>query len=262
MERLKQRRDRAVAVALVLTTLSLGCERTPTPARTSSTAATVATGATSPDAASLQRAADDSDNWILPAKSYSSNRVTTLRAIGPDNVTHLKKAWLTKLADDGQQESALTVWNGIMYLATPHDRILALDAATGALKWENPYTAQYTILYFVNRGVGLADGKVFVATQDCHVLATDAATGKTVWNIRGCVDTTNSLYSMAAYPYDGKVIVGNGGGEQGTRGHVQAFHAADGSSAWNWETLKHETWPGNSWQHGGGAVWSGLSIDP
>ena len=259
MERLEERLDRAVAVAFVLTTLGLGCERTPMPASTSSTAAT---GATSPDAASLQRAADDSDNWILPAKSYSSNRVTTLRAIGPDNVTHLKKAWLTKLADDGQQESALTVWNGIMYLATPHDRILALDAGTGALKWENPYTAQYTILYFVNRGVGLADGKVFVATQDCHVVAADAGTGKTAWNIRGCVDTTNSLYSMAAYPYDGKVIVGNGGGEDGTRGYVQAFHAADGSASWNWETLKHDTWPGTSWEHGGGAVWSGLSIDP
>jgi alcohol dehydrogenase (cytochrome c) len=241
-------------LALVLVTLVVACER---PAGSTST-----TIAAFPDSATLQRAADDSDDWLLPAKSYSSNRVTRLTDITPDNVTRLKKAWVTKLADDGQQESALTVSRGVMYLATPHNRLLALDAATGALKWENPYTAQYTILYFVNRGVGLADGRVYEATQDCHVIAADAATGKTVWNVRGCVDTTNSLYSMAAYPYDGKVIVGNGGGDDGTRGYVQAFHAADGKTAWAWETLKHDTWPGNSWEHGAGAVWAGLSVDP
>lgn len=241
----------SVAIGLAWIVMAGACERHAAPP-----------GGAFPDARALLGAAGDSDNWVLPAKSYSSNRYTTLHDITADNVAHLKKAWQTKLADDGQQESALSVWRGIMYLSTPHNHMLALDAATGALKWENPYMAQYTILYFVNRGVGLADGKVFVATQDCHVVAADAATGKTAWNVRGCVDTTNSLYSMPAYPYDGAVIVGNGGGDNGTRGYVQAFHASDGSRAWNWETLKHDTWPDSAWAHGGGAVWSGLSIDP
>jgi alcohol dehydrogenase (cytochrome c) len=246
---------RRVTVASVTTLLLLavGCEHQAAPA---------APAAAYPDATSLLRAADDSDNWLLPAKSYSSNRVTRLADITADNVARLKKAWVTKVADDGQQESALTVARGVMYLSTPHNRILALDAATGALKWENPYTAGYTILYFVTRGVGLADGKVYEATQDCHVIAADAATGKTVWNVRACVDTTNSLYSMAPLPYDGKVLVGNGGGDNGTRGYVQALRATDGGSAWAWETLKHDTWPDSSWVHGAGAVWSGLSLDP
>jgi alcohol dehydrogenase (cytochrome c) len=247
--------------AMLLSSVAVGCEQ-----RAASTAeganGAVAETAAYPGAEILTHAAEDAGDWILPAKSYSSNRVTTLGDITPDNVTHLKKAWVTKLADDGQQEAAPIVWHGVMYLSTPHNHILALDASSGALKWENPYTAQYTILYFVNRGVGFADGKVFEATQDCHLIAADAATGKTLWNVRGCVDTTNSLYSMAAYPYDGKVLVANGGGDNGTRGHVQAFNAADGSGAWDWETLKHDTWPGNSWEHGGGAVWSGISVDP
>jgi alcohol dehydrogenase (cytochrome c) len=249
-----------LAVVMLFTSVGLGCDGKS--ASTAEANGSVAETAPYPDAGILEHAADDSSDWTLPAKSYSSNRVTTLRDITPDNIAHLKKAWVTKLADDGQQEAAPIVWHGVMYLSTPHNHILALDAATGALKWENPYTAQYTILYFVNRGVGFADGKVFEATQDCHLIAADAATGKTIWNVRGCVDTTNSLYSMAAYPYDGKVFVGNGGGDNGTRGYMQAFHAADGSSAWNWETLKHDTWPGNSWEHGGGAVWSGISVDP
>jgi alcohol dehydrogenase (cytochrome c) len=250
MVRATTRLGRVAILAIIASHILSGCDAHQSPV------------AVFPDAQALLRAADDSDDWLLPAKSYSSNRFTTLHDITPENVTHLRKAWLTKVADDGQQEASPIVWHGIVYLSTPHNHILALDGATGALKWENPYTAQYTILYFVNRGVGFADGKVFEATQDCHVIAADAVTGKTVWNVRGCVDTTNSLYSMAPYPFDGKVFVANGGGDNGTRGYVQALRAADGSSAWAWETLKHDTWPGTSWQHGGGAVWSGLSIDP
>jgi glucose dehydrogenase len=36
---------------------------------------------------------------------------------------------------------------------------------------------------------------------------------------------------------------------------------------WDWQTIPgpgqpgHETWPGESWRHGGGAVWSGLALD-
>src|SRR5277367_3068544 len=36
---------------------------------------------------------------------------------------------------------------------------------------------------------------------------------------------------------------------------------------WDWQTIPgpgqpgHETWPGDSWKHGGGAVWSGIAVD-
>ena len=41
----------------------------------------------------------------------------------------------------------------------------------------------------------------------------------------------------------------------------------DGKRLWDWRSIPapgepgHETWPGDSWKHGGGAVWSGLAID-
>jgi alcohol dehydrogenase (cytochrome c) len=73
-----------------------------------------------------------------------------------------------------------------MYLSTPHDNVLAVDAATGKLKWQFPYNPAYSLLYTVNRGVGLADGKAFIATLDCHVVAVDANTGKQAWNVNGC----------------------------------------------------------------------------
>lgn len=220
-----------------------------------------------PDAKTLLNAPQDQANWILPARTYSGNRYTALTQIDKTNVGTLSVAWKTSIADDGQQEAAPIIWNGTMYISTPHDGVLALNAGNGKLLWQAPYNPAYVLLYAVNRGVGLADGKVFIATQDCRVIALDATTGKSLWNVLGCRDTSNSFYSMATYVYKDKVLLGTGGGDNGTIGLVSAFSIKDGKRLWDWQTIPgpgqpgHQTWPGNSWKHGGGAVWSGMAID-
>lgn len=214
-----------------------------------------------PDAQTLLRADALSDEWLLPAKSYLGNRYSTLRQITPANVATLGQVWRTQISDDGEQEAAPIVYNGTMYISTPHDNVLALDARTGKLKWQFPYNPTI-ILFAANRGVGIGDGKVFIATQDCSVIAIDAQTGKQVWGVPGCRDDSNSFFSMASYVYKGSVIVGTGGGDNGNRGRVSAFSVADGKKQWDWETIKPDTWPGTSWEHGGADVWSGMAIDP
>ena len=67
---------------------------------------------------------------------------------------------------------------------------------------------------------------------------------------------------MAAYVYNGSVIVGTGGGDDGNRGRVSAFSVVDGKKLWDWETIKRDTWPGGPVFHGGTDVWSGLAINP
>jgi alcohol dehydrogenase (cytochrome c) len=213
------------------------------------------------------RAQTDDANWILPARSYAGNRYTPLSQISKTNVGTLNLGWRTDLVDDGEQEAAPIVWQGTMYVSTPHDGVLALDAATGKLRWHVPYTPAYVLLFAVNRGVGLAGGKVFIATQDCRIRALDAATGKLVWDVQGCIDTSNSWYSMAAYVYKDQIIVGTGGGDNGNIGLVSSFSVHDGKRLWDWRSIPgpgesgHDTWPGDSWKHGGGAVWNGLAID-
>ena len=222
---------------------------------------------TSPDARSLLGSQSDNTNWILPARTYAGNRYTTLAQINKSNVGALGQAWRTAIADDGEQEASLIVWKGTMYVSTPHDGVLALDAVTGKLRWHAPYTPAYVLLFAANRGIGLADGKVFIATQDCRIRALDATTGKKVWDVQGCVDTSNSWYSMAAYVYKDQLIVGTGGGDNGNVGLVSAFGVKDGRRLWDWRSIPgpgeagHDTWPGDSWKHGGGAVWNGLAID-
>jgi alcohol dehydrogenase (cytochrome c) len=220
-----------------------------------------------PDSDALLRAAQDDANWVLPAKTYAGNRFTGLRQIDKGNVATLSPSWRTAIADDGEQEAAPIIWNGTMYLSTPHDGVLALDARTGKLRWQSAYNPSYVLLYAVNRGVGVSGGRVIIATQDCRIVALDAATGKGLWNVPGCRDTSNSFYSMAAYIYKDRILLGTGGGDNGTIGLVSAFRLQDGKRLWDWQTIAgpgqpgHSTWPGDSWKHGGGAVWSGLAVD-
>jgi glucose dehydrogenase len=189
-----------------------------------------------PNADTLLNAGRDDNDWILPGKTYQDNRYTGLEQITPRNVRMLAQAWSTEIADNGQQEAAPIVWHGTMYLSTPHESVLALDAATGKLKWQFPYNPSYTITYAVNQGVGIADGKIFVATQDCRVIAIDAATGKQLWNVNGCpndryASTANSWFHMAAYIYKNQIILGTSGGDTGAIGHVMAFSTSDGHSS-------------------------------
>ena len=72
---------------------------------------------------------------------------------------------------------------------------------------------------------------------------------------------------MAAYVYKNQIIVGTGGGDNGNIGLVSAFSVKDGARLWDWQTIPgpgepgHETWPGNSWKHGGASPWNGMAID-
>ena len=115
-------------------------------------------------------------DWTLAGYNLANNRYVS-STIDLSNVAQLAPAWTTQIADVGEQEAAPIVSDGTMYVSTPHNHVLALDAATGKLKWDSAYTPVAVLDFAVNRGVGFGDGKVFIATQDCHVRALDASTG-------------------------------------------------------------------------------------
>jgi alcohol dehydrogenase (cytochrome c) len=220
-----------------------------------------------PDSAALLQAGSNDADWIVPGKTYAGNRVTGLSEISPANVAQLKKAWVTDVKDAGEEETNPIAWGGTVYVTTSHDNVLALDGTSGALRWAFGYNPAYELQYPVNRGVGISNGKLYIVTQDCRLISIDAATGKQSFDVPACHDTSNTWYSTAAYVYKDKVIVGTSGGDLGGSGLVSAFSAQDGSRLWDWHTVAqpgepgHNTWPGDSYIHGGAAVWAGLSID-
>jgi alcohol dehydrogenase (cytochrome c) len=219
-----------------------------------------------PSADSFNSAATDSSSWILPGHDYSANRYVDMKQIAPSNVATLKHAWRFKIPDDSPIETQPIVWNGTIYITSAHDHVYALDAKTGAQKWEFS-DSPHVIAFAANRGVAILDGKLFLGTLDGHLIALDAATGDKVWDVLAVHDPSNTFYTMQPVVYKDTLLMGASDGDWGGIGYITAFSPKDGSRVWEWNTVPgpgeagHDSWAGDSWKRGGAAVWSGLAID-
>jgi alcohol dehydrogenase (cytochrome c) len=210
------------------------------------------------------------NNWLLYGRTYDNQRYSPLDQINTGNANSLMPVATIQTGVAASFEVSPIVDNGIMFISTPYDHVMAYDASNGKPLWS--YTAKlgYTQLCCgpESRGVGVADGKVFLATLDAHLIALDAYTGKEVWNTQ--VDDSRAAYSITMAPqvYNGKVIVGTSGAEYPTRNFVAAYDANTGKQIWKFYTIPApgepggDTWSGNSWQTGGGSMWNTPAIDP
>jgi len=161
--------------------------------------------------------------------------------------------------------------NGVMFVATPGNQVLAIDAKKGDLLWrfKRPIPEDMLLLHPTSRGVGLLGDKVYFAAADAVLIALDVKTGKEVWKTT-VEDYTHGYYmSLAPLVADGEVIVGVSGGELGVRGFVAAFDAETGKPLWKTYTVPapgepgSETWPkGDQWKTGGGSVWITATYEP
>ena len=108
-----------------------------------------------------------------------------------------------------------------------------------------------------------------MATLDNHVVALDARSGAVVWN-KTVESPPGSGYAMTLAPLavDGKIIVGESGGEFGIRGSIVALNAATGAIIWRRYTIPGPgepnagTYPGSMYLHGGGGAWITGTYDP
>jgi alcohol dehydrogenase (cytochrome c) len=212
-------------------------------------------------------AAGDNSSWILPARTYSDNRYVPGAKIDAADVSKLTKAWSTNIDARGPLEVSPIVWHGTMYVTSSHNDVYALDAKTGAIKWEYDYTP-HVIAFSANRGIALENGKVYEATLDGHLIALDADSGKVVWDVVAAHDTKNTFFTMQPVPYKNMLLLGASNGDWGGIGYISAFDAGTGKRLWDWYTVPgpgepgHDSWAGDSWKRGGAAIWSGVAIDP
>ena len=110
--------------------------------------------------------------------------------------------------------------------------------------------------------------KSFVPTLDANVIALDQKTGKELWR-SNVIDWKNG-YSETVAPLvaDGVVITGISGAEYGIRGFIDGWDPDTGKHLWRTYTVagpgdpEAKTWPGDTWQHGGGSTWITGSFDP
>ena len=230
--------------------------------------------------------------WPTYGNDPGGTRYSAAAEINRDNVGKLKVAWTyrtgamdteTRLASKAAFESTPILVNGKLYLTTPYDHVIAMDAQTGAKVWEyDPeMNLQRNYSEVTSRGVsawrdekaraGAACAlRIFFGTLDARLIALDGATGKPCsdFGLNGTVDLNQDGatqtewtggYQVTSPPAlaDGLVIVGSSIADNWKvdtgRGIVRAFEARTGKLRWTWDPIpwakdtKPRTGAGNAW---------------
>jgi quinoprotein glucose dehydrogenase len=253
--------------------------------------------------------AKEGGDWPAYGRDAGGARYSPLSQINRGNVGRLKPAWTYRTgaeevkaasSNNAAFEATPILVDGLLYLTTPYNRVIALDPATGRERWtydpQVPLDRRYSEL--TSRGVSAwpaADDKrtnkikaarrIFLATIDARLIALDAATGKPVsgFGENGQVDLTREVrvfdrgdYQVTSPPavIGGLVVVGSSiGDNRGVvleRGVVRAYEALTGKLHWSWDPIPKDerdparkTWAGESATKTGAAnAWSIISADP
>lgn len=210
------------------------------------------------------------DDWLMYRGTYDSWGYSPLDQITTDNVSRLVPVWSLSTGVISGHQSPPIVNDGVMFVTTPEDQVLAVDARSGDLLWRHRRQLPDDALraHWTNRGVGLYGDRVYFTTHDAFVVALDAGTGEVEWEASVADYRTGYYMTMAPLIANGKVLVGASGGERGIRGFVAAYDANSGEEVWRSHTVPgpgepgNETWPGDTWRTGGASIWITGSFDP
>jgi alcohol dehydrogenase (cytochrome c) len=211
----------------------------------------------------------DPNDWLIIRHDYHATDYSPLNQINSQNVKDLQLQWVWAM-NEGTNQAAPVIHDGVLYLMNPGNIIQALDARTGDLIWENRIgtTATGSAL----RGLAIYGDKLYVTTSEAHIYALDARTGKNVWDTL-IGDRKQSNYSTSSGPIiiNGKVVQGLGGCAkyQEEKCFISAYDAETGKEVWRFYTIAKEGEPGgDTWGklsnlfRAGGETWITGSYDP
>jgi alcohol dehydrogenase (cytochrome c) len=209
-------------------------------------------------------------NWLMTRGRYEGWSYSELAQITNANVHKLRPVWAFSTGVDSGHQAPPIVNDGVMFVTTPNNQIIALDAQTGDEFWRyrRELPEGFSALHNTNRGPALWEDKVYVATLDAYLVALDAKTGTVVWETQVGDWETGQYMTIAPLIVNGKVMVGISGGEFGVRGYVAAYDANTGKEVWKTYTIPEpgqpgsETWRGDDWKRGGASVWMPGVYDP
>ena len=211
-------------------------------------------------------------DWMSYRRSYDVTGFSPLDEINRTNVDELRLVWAYSVRDNTRWVPTPVVANGLMYVAEGSGRVTAFEATTGDVRWVHersyPEDVRLSQAYGKHRGVSLHGDLVYWGTADSHLVALDARTGEQVWEVRTGDYRTDGGHSHPPLIVEGKVLLGQTGGDTGVRGRFGAYDAQTGELAWEFYTVPREGEPGwESWTPSevpplGGAPWNTISYDP
>ena len=235
-----------------------------------------------------QQGSDARRTWSVFGGGPDNIHYSSLDQINRDNVHSLQVAWTFDSGDQhpkSEMECNPIVVDGVLYATTPNGNVVALDAATGDLRWRYDATEGLRNIGKVrNRGVTYwsdgADRRIFVGVRQ-FLVSLDAATGKPITSFgkAGRVDLREGLgreplnwvtMTSPAVVYKDLVMVGGAMSETlpASPGDIRAYDVHSGQLRWSFHTIPHpgelgyKTWPKTAWTYSGAANnWPGMTID-
>lgn len=253
-----------------------------------------------------RRLNDDDAQWQWYGGDAGGTRHSVQAQITPQNVDRLEIAWTYRTgelgigfarADKLAFEATPILIDETLYLSTPTNIVIALDAATGRHRWRyDPKVARHAryseatsrgVSWWIDEAAEPATAcaqRIFIGTLDARLIAIDARTGQPCvdFGTGGSVDlaaaarpTERGQYQVTSPPavYRDLIIVGasigDNRGVELERGIVRAFDARSGTQRWSWDPIPTSAaaaatqgWTAEAARITGGAnAWSLLSVD-
>ena len=243
-------------------------------------------------------------DWPVYGGDAGSMHYSALADINVANVGSLELAWTWKTGEGPLPEHGTTpgifeatplVVDGVMYLSTPYNRVVALDPVSGRELWSYDPRAYDdgqvpNGMGFVHRGIAAwrdvrTHALRILINSRYRLIELDARTGTPVeaFGRHGVVDLLAGLqwpvnpkhYTNTSPPivYRDLVIVGNGVADRliyrkDPPGDVRAYDARTGRLAWSFHTVPRdgeagaETWRNGAHRYTGHTnVWAPMSLD-
>ena len=200
----------------------------------------------------------DSD-WLTWRRTYNNLGFSNLDQINRETVSGLQLAWHQPVTPGNNMPTPL-VHDGIMFLYSAGDVVLALDATNGEMLWRSSHKF----------GIALHENKVLVPTSDLHMVALNARSGDVIWD-HAIEIGNNTGYQLRSAPTvaSGQVIQGMAASFVPGGGFIIAIDLETGRETWRFNTLARPGEPGgNTWnnipleERQGGSVWNTGAYDP
>ena len=213
----------------------------------------------------------DAADWLMVRRTYDGWGYSPLTQITPANVARLEPVWTFATGQENGHEAPPIVNGGLMFVATPGNQVIALDAKSGQLIWRyrRPLPEGVVLLHPTSRGVALSGDKVLFAAGEAVLVALDAKSGSEIWTTTVADNSQGYYMSLAPLVVGSTVMIGASGGEYGVRGFIAAYDIETGRERWKTYMVPapgepgSETWPkGEQWKTGGGSVWVTGTYDP
>ncbi|MBL4673588.1 MAG: PQQ-binding-like beta-propeller repeat protein, partial [Arenicella sp.] len=156
------------------------------------------------------------------------------------------------------------VYQGVMFLHTFPDTVLAMDATNGDVLWR--YEHKVKGQSSAKMGISLHGNKVLVPTSDLHVIALNAKTGSLIWDHEITTESNRrAAYNLRSAPLviGDKVIQGMTASFAPKGGFIVAMDLESGDEVWRFNTIARPGDPnGESWNDLPMDKRSGGSVSP